>query len=366
MNNAYYYRGLLWKELRENARLFVLAFILISWENLLYPVISWLLMRGETFEKWSSSLLAMMDPNASGTSFMVQIGIIISVALGVLMLSHERSGSLEYLISTPVKREEIIISKFISGSLALAGIMFINAAVIVLVLTIGPTVAVTKTMVMGWFFSLTIAWVCLFALGLMASTLCRNFVVAGFAVLFVVTLPGIITQFACQVVTHFFDASGKLALKIFNNMRHVDLWSILAMKTPAKADSVDATSSFYIATGYSRNWVDTPDYFIMNSEVLVHLLELSILTGIFLAVAVWLFNRNPLERKDDWLVFGYFKHVTIIILTFSIAWQQGLNHAGSLLQFIGYFVLFFVLIYLMFIVLNRFLSFFRLREWMGK
>lgn len=363
MNSTYYYRGLLWKELHENARLFILAFILISWQNLLYPIVNWL-VRGETFAMWLSSLLAIMAPNTDESSFMVQIGMIVAVALGVLILSYERSGSLEYLVSTPVKRKEIIISKFISGSLALAGIMFINAAAVVLALAIGPGASISKIMVVEWYFSITVAWLFLFTLGLIASVLCSNFIAAGLTTLFMVTLPGIITQFACQIATHFFDASGKLALKIYN-MGHINLWSILAMKTSEKVDFVDARGSFFV-TGSSRTWVDTQSYFTINSEVLFHLIELFALIIVFLVIAVLLFNHSPLERKGDWFMFGHFKHVTIIILTFLIAWQEGLNYASSLLQFIGYFALLFVFIYLIFIMLSRFFSFFRLREWMGK
>lgn len=366
MNSAFYYRGLLWKELRENVRLYGLAFILISWQNLIYPVLNRLFMGSVTFEKWSSTLLDIMNPNAFNTSFMEQIGIVLSIAMGVLILNHERNGSLEYILSTPVSRKEIIISKFISGSLALACIMFINTLVVVLVLAAGPVELVSKTMVIGWSFSTTIAWICLFALGLMASTLCRNFAAAGLTALFAVTLPGMITQFACQIATHFFDTSGNLALKTYNIMRHIDLWSIIAMKTPEKVDHVDATSSFFIGTVSSGLWDETKNYFIINNEVILHLVELTALTIIFLVLAVWLFNRSPLERKGDWLMFGRFKHATIIILTFLIAWPMGLDHAGSLLSFIGYLVLFFVLIYFTFIILSRLFDFFRLREWLNR
>ena len=366
MNSIYYYRGLLWKELRENARLFGLAFVLISWQNLFYPVFNWLLMGGETFDKWSSTLLAIMNPNALDTSFMVQIGIMISIAIGVLILSHERSGSLEYLVSTPVNRKEIIISKFMSGSLALACIMFINAAVVVLVLTLRPVALVSKAMVIGWSFSIAIAWICIFTLSLLASTLCRNYAVAGLATLFMVTLPGMITQFACQIATHYFDASEKAALRIYNSMKHVDLWALLAMKNPREADSVDASGSFFIGTTSHGIWDETQNYFTMNNEVLFHLVELTALTIVFLALAVWLFSRSPLERKEDWLMFGHFKHVAIIFVTFLIALQQSLDRAGSFLEFIGFFVLLFTLIYLIFILLSRFFGLFRIHEWMGR
>jgi ABC-type transport system involved in multi-copper enzyme maturation permease subunit len=366
MNSAYYYRGLLWKELRYNARLFGLAFILISWQNLFFPVIRGLLREGVTFAEWYTTLLYMMNPHAFSSSFMVQIGIIISIAMGVLILNHERSGSLEYLLSTPVHRKEIIVSKFISGSLALAGIMFINALVVVLVLAAGPVVLVSKTMVIGWFFSMTVAWICLFTLGLAASTLCRNFAAAGLTALFIFALPGMITQFACQAATHFFDASGKLALTIHNSMGRMDVWSMVTMKAPQKVDSVDATSPFSIGTMSSGIGTETPNYFVINNDIVFYLVGLTVLTVIFLVAAVWFFERNPLERKGDWLMFGHFKHVAIIIIAFLMAWSLGLEYAGSLLSFAAYFVLFFVLIYLMFIILSRLFGFFRLREWMGK
>lgn len=371
MNELAIYKGLFWKEWKDNGRLFGLGFILIGWQNLFYPFFHWLLARNETgsasayFWEWALNLRSLISPGDFGTSPMVSMGIIVAIAFGVLILSHERSSSLEFLVSTPVNRKEIIVGKFLAGASALFGIMLIHTTLVVAALLIGPAVPVSRLEIVQWSIFITMAWICLFTLSLMVSTLCRNFAVAGLATLLLVGLPGIVTQFACQMATHFFDPSGKAALKIYNFMNHFDLMNLFTGERNMQlADSVDARSSFYLGIGshgdlsYVRPMFDV--YYLYQIAALL------IAALLFLSLAIWLFNRNPLERKGDFLMFGNFKQVAIVFLTFLIAWVRALDSASTLLAFAGYFILYFAAIYMIFILLTYFVGLFRIREWLGR
>ncbi|HWP96635.1 MAG TPA: ABC transporter permease subunit [Syntrophomonadaceae bacterium] len=371
MNELAIYRGLFWKEWKDNGRLFGLGFILIAWQNLFYPIFHWLLTRNGTssastyFREWALNLRVIMNPGDFGTGPMVSMGIIMAIAFGVLLLSHERSSSLEFLVSTPVSRKEIIVGKFLAGASALFGIMLIHTTLVLAALFIGPAVPVSRLEVAQWSVFITVAWICLFSLSLLVSTLCRNFAVAGIATLMFMSLPGIAGQFACQIATHFFDPAGKAALKIYNVMNYLQPWGLFTGQgIPRKADSVDAGSSFYIMVGSGGELSNVKPLF--DGYYPYQIAALLIVTLLFLSLAIWLFNRNPLERKGDLLMFGNFKQVAIIFVTFLIAWVRALDSASTLLAFVGYFILYFAAIYILFILFTRFIALFRIREWLSR
>lgn len=366
------YRGLLWKEWKDNGRLFGLGFILIGWQNLFYPIFHWLIARNETgsssayFWEWALNLRSLMNQgNMGASSPMVNLGIVMAIAFGVLLLSHERSSSLEFLISTPASRKEIIVGKFLAGASALLVIMLVHTVLVVLALSIGPAVPVSRLEVIQWSGFITIAWICLFTLGLLASTLCRNFAVAGLATGFLANLPSMLAQFAAQIASHFFDSSGEAALTIYNFMDHFNLWPlVLGVQNSPPADSVNAGSSFSIGV-FSSGAVDyqSPVFSAHSIGLMLALLAASLL---FLALAIWLFNRNQLEKSRDLLMFGNFKQVAIIFISFLVAWERALAGAASLPAFAGYFILYFLAVYLLFILFVRFIALFRIREWLGR
>ncbi len=124
-------KGLLWKEWQQNRMYFLAAFLIMSYDPLIKPLgygIKDLL--GADAGRYT---LAHALGNINGLFYasyhntFEQMGMYIVILLGVIILVQERPGSLNYLVSTPVSRTEIITAKFLTGSAAITVIIVVNA-----------------------------------------------------------------------------------------------------------------------------------------------------------------------------------------------------------------------------------------------
>ncbi|MDD3889849.1 MAG: hypothetical protein PHR65_08000, partial [Syntrophomonadaceae bacterium] len=90
----------------------------------------------------------------------------------------------------------------------------------------------------------------------------------------------------------------------------------------------------------------------------LEMIGLSAASLIFLFLAVKIFERNPLERKGELLLFGNFKHAGQIFIALIYGTSKALIIAQSFLSFLGYFILYFLIVYIIIAIIFRILLYF--------
>jgi ABC-type transport system involved in multi-copper enzyme maturation permease subunit len=104
------------------ACIFMAAFLVMTYDTIMKPLGYWIKgMLGSAAGAYTMiGALDQISNVLSAAAYhntMEQIGPFIVLLLGVTILIQERSGSLNYLISTPVSRKEIIVAKSCTGVL---------------------------------------------------------------------------------------------------------------------------------------------------------------------------------------------------------------------------------------------------------
>ena len=317
-------RGLLWKEWRQYGWTFGLAFIVISLEPVLVPISYWLYRVGNR-DAWSYGIKAILAPGLSTTE---TTAMIVAVLLAALMLAGERGSGLNYLVSTPVSRRQIIAAKFISGSLALTVIM---AAITLFLLVAGHLLPAqySNQEVLPWALVTTAALLCLFSLALLMASLSRGVLSAALFTAIIMALPWMLTSQILYVMQQFYQVSATLELKA----RYIVTYLFIP-------DYISRDGRYI----WDSNGNMVIDRIITDYPLEVTLLLLAALC--FLGLAIKIFEKNPLERQGELLLFGNFKQIGLLFFSFlgAMAWAEDVG--TSLLSFFGYFLVMWLGIYL--------------------
>jgi ABC-2 type transport system permease protein len=137
---------------------------------------------------------------------------IVMPAVTMRLLAEEKgSGSLELLITMPVRDWEVVVGKFLAALTFLAVMVGITGVYAVSVAAIGP---LDKGPAFGGYLGLFLLGGAYAAIGLMASSFTRNQIVAfivGFAICFALFLFGKVTQLmpeSIQPIVQFLGADG--------------------------------------------------------------------------------------------------------------------------------------------------------------
>jgi ABC-2 type transport system permease protein len=137
---------------------------------------------------------------------------IVMPAVTMRLLAEEKgSGSLELLITMPVRDWEVVVGKFLAALAFLAVMVGITGVYAVSVAAIGP---LDKGPAFGGYLGLFLLGGAYGAIGLMASSFTRNQIVAfivGFAICFSLFLFGKVTQLmpeSIQPIVQFLGADG--------------------------------------------------------------------------------------------------------------------------------------------------------------
>jgi ABC-2 type transport system permease protein len=133
-------------------------------------------------------------------------------ALTMRLLADEKaSGTLELLITLPVRDWEIVVGKFLAALFLLCTALGLTLAFAITVRSLGP---LDRGPAIGGYLGLVLMGGAFLAIGLMASSFTRNSIVSfivAFAISFVLYLIGKVTQFvppSLQAVTSFLSIDG--------------------------------------------------------------------------------------------------------------------------------------------------------------
>ena len=331
-------RGLLWKEWRQYYWSFILAFVVIGLEPVLVPITYWVYRTGSRADAWSDGIKAIL---ATGFSTTETIAIIAVIVLASLMLAGERGSGLNYLASTPVSRRQIMTAKYIVGSLGILAIMLFISLFLIVAGQVLPA-QYSAQEVMQWAALTTAALLCLFSLALLVASFSGGILSSALFTAIFMGLPWMLVSLTLYVFRQFCTVSAALELKV----RYIVTYLFIP-------DYITRDGR-YIWSSDSIQVIDrvTPDY-----PLEITLLLLASLLFFWLAIKI--FEKNPLERQGELLLFGNFKQIGAIFLSFLSALGWAGDVATSLTSFFAYFLVMWLAGYLILVALMRVIA------WLG-
>jgi ABC-type transport system involved in multi-copper enzyme maturation permease subunit len=331
-------KGLLWKEWRQYYWSFVLAFIVIALQPVLVPITYWIYRTGNRADAWSDGIKTIL---ATGSSTTETIAIIAVIVLAALMLAGERGSGLNYLVSTPVSRRQIITAKYIVGSLGILAIMLFISIFLIVAGQVLPA-QYSAQEVIQWAVPTTAALLCLFSLALLVASFSGGILSSALFTTIIMGLPWILLGISLAALRQFHAVSAALELKA----RYIVTYLFIP-------DYITRDGR-HIWSSNSNQVIDrvTPDY-----PLEITLLLLASLLFFWLAIKI--FEKNPLERQGELLLFGNFKQIGAIFLSFLSALGWAGDVASSLTSFLAYFLVMWLGIYLVLVALMRVIA------WLG-
>ena len=330
-------KGLLWKEWRQYYKYFLLAFIVFGLEPVLVPITYWVYRSGRA-DAWSDGIKTIL---ATGSSTTETVAIIAVIVLAALMLAGERGSGLNYLVSTPVSRRQIISAKYIVGSLGILAIMLFISLFLIVAGQLLPA-SYSTLEVIQWAMLTTVALLCLFSLALLVASFSGGILSSIIFAHIIIGLPWILVSLTLQVFRQFCQVSSALEFKA----RYIVTYLFIP-------DYISRDGR-YIWSGNSNHFIDRviPDYPL---EITLLLLA----SFLFFWLAIKTFEKNPLERQGELLLFGNFKQIGAVFLSFLMALGWAGNVASSLISFFAYFLVMWLGIYLALVTLMQVIA------WLG-
>lgn len=317
-------KGLLWKEWRQYRWYFLLAFLAISLESICVLIINWIYRPGDSADAWSVGIKNIL---ASGFSTTETIAMVATVLLAALMLAGEREGSLYYLVTAPVSRKDIIISKFICGWLAIITIMSIISLFFIAVQVLRPA-QYSIAEVMDWWLITTVALLALFSLALLVASFTRGVLPSALITAVITGLPAMLITIFRQVYSQFYTFS----IQFENNLRLLETYIFIPHYISREGRSI-STSGMII----NRLKPDYP----------LEITLLLLISALCLWGAIKSFEKNPLERRGEILLFGNFKHIAILFVSMLYAMLWAGEVAPNAVLYLIYFPAMWVVIYLL-------------------
>lgn len=331
-------KGLLWKEWRQYYWSFILAFIVIGLEPVMAPITYWVYHTGNRADAWSDGIKAIL---ATGFSTTEMVAIIAVIVLAALMLAGERGSGLNYLVSTPVSRREIITAKYIVGSLGILAIMLFITLFLLVAGQLLPA-QYSAQEVIQWATLTTAALLCLFSLALLVASFSGGILSSVLFTAIIMGLPWMLVSLTMYVFRQFCTVSTALELKARYIVTYIFIPDYITR------------DGRHIWNSNSNQFIDrvAPDYPL---EIIALLLA----SLLFFWLAINIFEKNPLERQGELLLFGNFKQIGAIFISFVSALGWAGDVASSLTSFLVYFPVMWLGIYLALVALMRIIA------WLG-
>lgn len=330
-----FHRGLIWKEWRYSRWYFLLLFLSVMVEPVLFP----LLVRSfgqESFlaglSPWAHSVKFII---AKGTSTLEVTAMIAVVLLAALMMAGERNNGLKFLASTPVSREQILMAKWLTGSLAILACMVGVALYMLGVVAVEPAAA-AFSQVLTWWGLTSAALLCLFSLALMTAALFNGVLYSALLTPVILILPVWIMALGMDLLKKF----GLLAVGSWEQAYRL------------------VNYLFFPAYIMGEGWGVELEL-MGGGGYLLAIFLLLLASWLLMRLAVYFFTRNPLERPGEMLLCGNSKQWVRIILAFLLAPAPASERSGSLGGFLLYFILFWLVVYVGLGLLWRIMA------WMG-
>lgn len=211
-------KALLSKELQHNRGYFLVALVLLIYVPVLKSLF-YLLQGGKMVFAWGEQLSYMLyfyqlpvGPPPIPHNDLHYPGIIAAILLGALLLGEERKGSLSYLVTTPVSRRDIVLSKFLVGSITLLLAMGINT-VFLISLSGSLGLNVDLMIFLRWGLIMGLGLVCIFTLSLFTSTFTSAVLPAAGLSFLLIYLPGALIAMLENIAARYFHASQSFSIK---------------------------------------------------------------------------------------------------------------------------------------------------------
>ncbi|HEX3011440.1 MAG TPA: hypothetical protein VHQ70_05285 [Syntrophomonadaceae bacterium] len=314
IRESFIHPGLLWKEWKQHRYLFILLLLLIL-QPLVLPVFLQafgLISNMSVPNPWVWAITNFIQDGGSSMGFAV-------VLLAAYMVAGERGRGFNFLVATPVNRRQILIAKWITGSLAILLSMILLFSYMSTIHTLYP-MDIEMNQILAWAGRTTAALLCLFNLALLSASLCTGILYSAVITVFFLALPVMVYVIIMFTATKYAFLSSYQITKISHLLSYVNL------------------VNFSINESWKGLSTSFPMLLIIALFIIASLL--------FLLLAVRAFENNPLERSGEVLLRGSFKEIGRWIIVCLLAPLYAVKLADSTIWFFIYTILLAIGIYL--------------------
>ncbi|HWQ76832.1 MAG TPA: ABC transporter permease subunit, partial [Syntrophomonas sp.] len=287
-------RALLQKELRHHRGYFLVALLLLIYVPVLKSLY-YLGQGGGVTQQWGQCLTYMLNfyqlpmgppPLLQGSLHVFWLAA--PILLGALLLGEERKGSLAFLVTTPVSRGDIILSKFLAGSASLLLAMAVNGAFLLAMSeTLG--VGVGAAGILRWELIMSLGLIALFTLALFTSTFTASALPAAGISFVLIYVPGALIAMAENMAARYFNASQSFSIKAHYLANYLTITDYLTGEHWNVIQSVDHFSD-WMMYGISGMIGPAPRLELETIPLALAIIGL-------LGLAVLIFNRISLEEQ---------------------------------------------------------------------
>lgn len=255
---------------------------------------------------------------------------ITSILLGSLLLGEERKGSLNYLVSTPVSRREIVVAKFMAGAGGIIFAMGINSLFLAGLGVIHP-MPYTGQDVLDWALLLTTACLAFFSLSLLVSTFTAGVLSAAMVTFFLSYLPRTVISMADFIAVRYFGISESVSIKLHYLGSYFSIGDYISRSGRARITSLSHSPDWRF-TGIGSSGTIPPAYMLESLFLL-----LAVITFLFLAVKI--FERASLESVGSVFASSTARRVCLAIIIILIYYFIIFPRTDTPIRFILYMLL---------------------------
>ncbi len=330
-------KGLLDKEWRHSRGYMLVTLILMVYAPVIISLFS--ILKGDAaLSQWGQELnyalhfgTNLMERFPEGYSGLMEwLPFTGAVLLGIIMLGTEQQSGLKYLVSTPVSRRQIILSKFIPGAATILIAMLINALFLIGLDWIYPMPFESRD-VLNWTMLAGALSLAFYTLGLMAATFSVGVLAAGVVVFLLNILPGMLTGMIGNIAARYFAVSQAASVRIYTIGSYFNLHDYIS-RNGRDIDYIQHYTNFITITGVSSNSIKSPDYLLESGLLLIGVL-------LFLLLAVIIFERVSLSAGGTTFLSSGVRKAGLVIGATYIAYILVFSRAESLLAFSIYMVI---------------------------
>lgn len=285
---------LIHKELQHDRGYYLVAMVLLIYVPVLKSLY-YLGQGGSLALDWGRQLnymlnfnqLIMRNPPVFNETMHI-LGIMAAILLGSILLGEERKGSLTYLVTTPVARRDILLSKFLVGTAAL--LLAMGIIVVFITSMAGPLgIELYPAVLMRWALVMSLGWICIFTLALLTSTFTAAVIPAAVVSFILIYLPRTFVALMENIAARYFNAPEAFSIKAqylgkyftITDYMNGEHWNIIT--------SVQHFPDWRMVGVMGTNGPAPP----LQQECMLLLLGIVVLLGF----AIFVFNRISLDEQ---------------------------------------------------------------------
>lgn len=324
-------KGILEKEWRYNRGYFITTILVIIYAPVIKTIV-YLLQGGADIGQWVQELNYALHFGAgvvrpiTYSGFLQWLPALGALLLGIIVLGEERRGSLNYLVSTPVSRRQIILAKFFPGAAAILLGMLINGLFLVGLDLVEP-ISYSSIDVFNWALLMVAICLCSFTMALMVSTFTQGVLTAGVVCYLLNFLPGVGLAMIEGIAARYFGVAESVSIKLYELGSYLSISEYLTLSN-RHITGVEHYPNWAI-TEISSNSGLGPDYLLESFLLLVGVL-------LFLALAMIIFERSSLQAGGSIFANSTARKTALAIGALIISYFLVFPRAETVLTFILY------------------------------